>query len=483
MRCLGYFASLFLSLVLPFFPCGRGVIALQAIKKISLIVFPMLSQRIFSGLVFLGALLLFYPSPLMAKVVEQVVVVIDGEPYTLSNFKEYARTKMNRDFPTGDLNRIEKEDQEVLEQFITEKLLAGEVKMAGFKVSEEDIDRYIEQIKQRNGIGDRELAEALKREATTIESYRTSIRAELEKSEIINREVRKRVNITSEDAERYYRLNPKKFTTQERVRLRHILLSLPAGASPEREKEAARKALEIRSQAIAGADFGKLAQEYSEGAGAPEGGDIGWISRGSLMKEIEEIAFNNLSAGEISPPVRTSLGLHLIKLEVREAGRLLPFSEVQGKIKEELYAKALDERFQKWLKTDLRKRHRVDVKLPGVVFRPEETKEGTVDTLMASRYRKSKSEPGFLSYLNPLSYFVTETPIEGENAEGKLSGQNIVSIFGVPLFKSDSGEDVAEGFPSLEEIDSPAPKSEKPEESGGFFSSIWKKLNPFSTSP
>jgi len=444
----------------------------------------MLRLRITYALILTGALLSPHLSPLMAKVVEQVVVVIDGEPYTLTSFKEYARTKMGRDFPTGDLNRIEKDDQEVLEQFITEKLLAAEVQLAGVMISEEDIDRYIDRIKERNRLRDEELVEALKREGTTMENYRASIRAEIEKNEIINRQVRKRVNITSEDVERYYRLNPKQFTTQERVRLRHILFSLPEGAPPEREKEVMQRMLGIRSRLTAGGDFAKLAQEYSEGAGAVEGGDIGWISRGSLLKEIEEIAFNKLSVGEISQPLRTSLGIHLIKLEGREAGRLSSLSEVQGKIKEELYAKALDERFQKWLKGDLRKRHRVDVKLPGVVFRPEETKEGTVDSLMASSSRRRQDErSGFLSYLNPLSYFVTETPIEGEEARGRLSGQNVVSIFGVPLFKTDSGEDVSEDLPSLEDINNPPPKAGKSEGSGGFFSSIWKTLNPFSTNP
>ena len=457
---------------------------MQLIKKFFPVVFPMLRLRITYALILTGALLSPHLSPLMAKVVEQVVVVIDGEPYTLTSFKEYARTKMGRDFPTGDLNRIEKDDQEVLEQFITEKLLAAEVQLAGVMISEEDIDRYIDRIKERNRLRDEELVEALKREGTTMENYRASIRAEIEKNEIINRQVRKRVNITSEDVERYYRLNPKQFTTQERVRLRHILFSLPEGAPPEREKEVMQRMLGIRSRLTAGGDFAKLAQEYSEGAGAVEGGDIGWISRGSLLKEIEEIAFNKLSVGEISQPLRTSLGIHLIKLEGREAGRLLSLSEVQGKIKEELYAKALDERFQKWLKGDLRKRHRVDVKLPGVVFRPEETKEGTIDSLMASSSRRRQDErSGFLSYLNPLSYFVTETPIEGEEARGRLSGQNVVSIFGVPLFKTDSGEDVSEDLPSLEDINNPPPKAGKSEGSGGFFSSIWKTLNPFSTNP
>ncbi len=457
---------------------------MQLIKKFFPVSFPMLRRGIAYTLILTGALLSPHLSPLMAKVVEQVVVVIDGEPYTLTSFKEYARTKMRRDFPTGDLNRIEKDDQEVLEQFITEKLLAAEVQLAGVMISEEDIDHYIDRIKERNQLRDEELAEALKREGTTMENYRASIRAEIEKNEIINRQVRKRVNITSEDVERYYRLNPKQFTSQERVRLRHILFSLPEGAPPEREKEVMQRMLGIRSRLIAGGDFAGLAREYSEGAGAAEGGDIGWIGRDSLLKQIEEIAFSKLSVGEISQPLRTSLGIHLIKLEGREAGRLLSLSEVQGKIKEELYAKALDERFQKWLKGDLRKKHRVDVKLPGVVFRPEETKEGTVDSLMASSSRRRQDErSGFLSYLNPLSYFVTETPIEGEEAQGRLSGQNVVSIFGVPLFKTDSGEDVSEDLPSLEDINNPPPKSEKSEGSGGFFSSIWKALNPFSTNP
>lgn len=439
----------------------------------------MLRQRAYLSLL-LGALLAFHSLPLMARVVEQVVAVIDGEPYTLSSFKEYAKTKMGREFPRGDLNHIEKEDKEVLEQFITDRLLAAEVKLADINVTEAEIDHYIARIKQQSRLGDEEIVEALKREGLTMEGYRASIRAEIEKSEIINRQVRKRVNITAEDVERYYRLNPKRFSTPDKIRLRHILLSVPQGGPAEKEQEAAQKAIEIRRRALGGEDFAKLAREYSEGAGAAEGGDIGWINRGSLLKEIEEIAFGKLSVGEISPPLRTSLGVHLIKLEARQAGRLLPLAEVQEKIKEELYAKALEERFQKWLKSDLRRRHRVDIKIPGVVFRAEETKEGTVDSLMAARSRRSKNEPsGFLSYLNPLSYIVSEIPIEGEDAQGELSGQNIIKVFGIPLFKTDSPADVPEDvLPPLDGITEPTPKSES---SGGFFSGLWNTLNPFSS--
>ncbi|MGH7844845.1 MAG: peptidylprolyl isomerase [Candidatus Binatia bacterium] len=415
-------------------------------------------------------LLAFTPSRLFAAVVEQVVVAIDGEPYTLSNLKAYAETKMRRPFPKGDLNRIEKEDKEVLEQFITEKLVSAEVKRLGITMSAEDVDQYIDEIKKRNQLSDEDLIEALRREGLSKEQYRESVRNELEKSQIIQRQVREKVNVTSEDVERYYRQNPKKFVTRERFHLRHILLAVPSGSAPEQEKEVLGKIQQIRGQVGTGADFAKLAKSFSEGSGANEGGDLGWIDRGTMLPAIEEAAAR-LSVGEVSPPVRTSLGYHLIKLEGKQGGVAPPLEEVAGKIKEELYAKIMEERFQKWLKTDLRKRYRVDVKLAGVVFRPEENKEATLNTLMASSSRKGKPEKGFLSYLNPLTYLVSEIPMENES--GEQTDTNIMSIFGVPLFRKEDG-----GAIPPDPFAAPEQKSDT-NESKGFFS----PLNPFSSSP
>lgn len=386
----------------------------------------------------------FLPSSLPATVIEQVLVVIDREPYTLSDIKEYAGSRMGREFPSGDLNPLAAPDREVLEQFITEKLLAEEVKKAGIRVSDQDVDLYIKQIKERNRITDEDLQAALNREGVTLEKYRASIRAEIEKSEIINRQVRTRVNITPEDIERYYQLNQRKFRTEARVRLRHILLSLPREVPAGREEAALEKAREIRTRALSGEDFAVLARSYSEAAGAADGGHIGWVKRGALLAEIEDVAFQKLSVGEVGEPLRTSLGYHVIKLEEKDPGRLRALSEVRDKIREQLYATALDERYQRWLKTDLRKNHRVDVKLPGVVFRPEDTKEGTVDSMLASTARRSrKEERSFWSYLNPFSYILTETPIEGDGDQAQLGDRNVVSLFGIPLFTTEAADDVA----------------------------------------
>jgi hypothetical protein len=138
------------------------------------------------------------------------------------------------------------------------------------------------------------------------------------------------------------------------------------------------------------------------------------------------------------------MGLHLVKLESRDIGAVLPLSKVASRIKEELYAKAMEERYSKWLKTELRRKHTVDVKLAGVVFKPEDSKEDTMGSLMAKSTRLNRKEDrGFLAYLNPLSYVVSETASdEEEQKQGPLAGKNIVSVFGVPLFTTDRVDDV-----------------------------------------
>lgn len=439
-------------------------------------------------------LLFLVPASLSAKVVEELITVIDGEPYTLTNIEGYAKSTMGRQFPTGDLNRINPSDRQVLEQFITDKLLESEIRESGIKVSDEEVEHYIQQIKAKNGLSDEDLKTALAREGQTLASYRASVKRELEKSEIINRQVRAKVSITNEDVERYYKANEKKYRTDDRARIRHILLPLPDNPSPEAVQAAEAKAADLYRRIRAGEDFGQLAREYSEGAGRAEGGEIGWVKRGTLISGIEEVAFDKLSVGQVSEPFRTSMGIHIVKLEARETGSPLPLSTVAPQIKEELYAKALNERFARWVKSDLRRKHRVDVKLPGVVFKAEDSKESMVDSLMAKSRRLSKdTDRSFLSYLNPLSYITKETDLDEDNPKSPMYGKKIVSVFGVPLFtKESSDEDVPDVLSAPDDgSKSAAAKSDTPKSdtskadagnSGGFLSSVLDTLNPFSSS-
>jgi peptidyl-prolyl cis-trans isomerase SurA len=412
--------------------------------------------------------LVFLASGAFATIIEQLIAVIDGEPYTLSNINAYSKSKLGRGFPTGDLKDISAQDRQVLEQFVTDKMLEAEVREAGIVVSDADVERYIDQVKKNNRLSDDDLKAALSRENQTLATYKASVKAEIEKSDLVDRQVRRKVTISDDDVERYYKLNGGKFRTGDRARIRHILLSLPENAPADRVQTVMNKAQDLRRRIAAGEDFAALAREYSQGAGQADGGEIGWVNRGTLISGIEEVAFQKLSVGQVSEPFRTSMGIHIVKLEGREAGNPVPLSTVAPRIKEELMNKALEERFAKWVKTDLRRKHQVDIKVAGVVFKPEDSKEGTVDTLMAKSTRSTRREDRtFLSYLNPLSYIVKETPFEEEtDPNSPLKGKSVVSVLGVPLFTTETVEDAPDIF-------APPPK----EPSKGILDS----LNPFSS--
>ena len=405
-----------------------------------------------------------------AAVIEQLIVVVNGEPYTLSNLNRYANERLKRGFPTGNLTQVNDADREVLEQFITDKLLEAEVREGGINISEEDVTRYIEQVKKTNRLSDEDLKVALGREGQTMASYRVTVKSEMEKAEIIDRQVRRKVNITDADVERYYKQNSKNFRGDERARIRHILLALPESAPADQVKRVTEKAKELYDKIADGEDFASLASEYSEGAGRAAGGDIGWVKRGTLIAGLEEVAFEKLSIGEVSEPFRTGMGIHIVKLEARESGNVLPLTSVSARIKNELSNKALEERFARWLKTDLRRKHRVDIKVAGVTFKPEDSKDSTVNALMAKSTRSARSEErSMLSYLNPFSYIVKEIPFEEDDPKSPVAGKSIVSIFGVPLFTTETKDDTPD-------ILTPPPPSDK-----GVFSTIFDSLNPFSS--
>jgi peptidyl-prolyl cis-trans isomerase SurA len=416
--------------------------------------------------------LIVLPGLASSAVIDQLVAVINGEPYTLSNLNRYAKEKLGRGFPTGDLNQINDRDRQALEQFITDKLLEAEVLEAGIRVGPEEVDRYIEQVKKNNRLTDDELKLVLKREGQTPESYRATVKAEMEKSEIIDRQVRRRINITDEDVERYYKANIKNYRSNERARIRHILFSLPEKAPAEQVQSVTEKAQGIYQRIQAGEDFAKLASEFSDGAGRAAGGEIGWVVRGTLIPGLEQVAFEKLAVGQVSEPFRTAMGIHIVKLEARESGTPAPLASVAPKIKEELVNKALEERFARWLKTDMRRKHRVDIKIAGVVFKPEDSKDNTMNSLIARSTRPSRQEDrSVLSYLNPFSYIVKETPFEDEDTKGPLAGKSVVSVFGVPLFTTDSADNNTP--------DVLTPPKEEP--SKGTFSTIIDSINPFSS--
>lgn len=147
----------------------------------------------------------------------------------------------------------------------------------------------------------------------------------------------KEVTIDKERVREHYELNLDSYRKPERIRARHILLKLDQNAPAAEEAKVKARAEALLKEAKEGKDFAELAKANSQGPTAPKGGDLGFFTRGRMVKPFEDAAFA-LKAGQVGGPVRTPFGYHLIKVEEREPAAVREFETVQEEIRSTLVA-------------------------------------------------------------------------------------------------------------------------------------------------
>lgn len=144
-----------------------------------------------------------------------------------------------------------------------------------------------------------------------------------------------KISITDEDVTEYYRENQEEFKTPATVEARHILIRVDRNAGPDAVEKARVKAQDILNMAVKEGDFAKLAKQYSECPSKDKGGDLGQFTRESMVKPFADKAFS-MKAGEISDPVRTQFGWHLIKVEKVNEETILSRDEASPGIRQKL---------------------------------------------------------------------------------------------------------------------------------------------------
>lgn len=215
----------------------------------------------------------------------------------------------------------------ILDQLIDETLIVERARRDTIEVSrsevEDAIDQRIEQIRQGLG-GEEALQQALQQEGMSLQEFRRRLRPTME-NDLLRQKLMQELGmmgppgpVSRREGERFLREN-----WNDMMAFRHILLTPPEGLEPE--AAAAARILELREQIVSGeADFADIAREHSQDPGsARQGGDLGTAPRGSYVPEFEEAVWN-IPVGEISQPVKTQYGWHLIQVTSRgedESGR------------------------------------------------------------------------------------------------------------------------------------------------------------------
>jgi peptidyl-prolyl cis-trans isomerase C len=164
-----------------------------------------------------------------------------------------------------------------------------------------------------------------------VKGYSAYLQRRITVLNMVQNEIAKSVTVTEEDITEFYKANIKSFAVPEQVKARHILITVEADADEAAREAAKKKIEEIIAKAKAGEDFSELAVQYSQGPSAPRGGDLGTFPKGKMVPPFEEAAFA-LEAGEISDPVLTRFGYHVIKVEEKQGGKTVSQAEAAPQI-------------------------------------------------------------------------------------------------------------------------------------------------------
>lgn len=176
--------------------------------------------------------------------------------------------------------------------------------------------------------------------------FRTPEQVSVDYLELSSDEMAKGIKVTEADLHSYYQERAADFTTPEQRRARHILIPVASDAPPAEVEAAKKKAEDLLARIRKGESFAELAKKFSQDPGsAKQGGDLGFFGRGVMDKAFEDAAFS-LKVGEVSEPVRSTFGFHIIKLEGKRGGERKPFKEVRTQLEKDLkHQRAADRYF------------------------------------------------------------------------------------------------------------------------------------------
>jgi peptidyl-prolyl cis-trans isomerase SurA len=217
---------------------------------------------------------------------------------------------------------LELPPQNVLRQQVLERLVMQEIQMqhaqhAGVKVTDEMVNNALTDVAKRNNITLSQLPDALAQQGVDYAAYREDIRKEMMLSMVRQRDVLQHISVTPREIDQYLEKQAKTPAEHDEYNVSHILIAVGQESTPAQVEAAAQRAQDIYNRAKGGEDFAKLAVAYSNSQTALDGGALGWRKGSELPTFLTDIVMK-LKPGEVSEPLRTPTGFHIIRLnEVR----------------------------------------------------------------------------------------------------------------------------------------------------------------------
>jgi parvulin-like peptidyl-prolyl isomerase len=303
------------------------------------------------------SLLLALPPFARAELLERVIVRVNGDIVTQSEFesRQVAAVQSAR-IGASEVERYLRENNaRILQEAVDELLLVQRAGELGYKVPATYLDEVVEGIKKENNIAnDDDLRAQLRREGMSIADLRRNIERSVLRRQVLQRELESKTLVSEAEARADYDAHLADYTREPSVHLEEIFLKGEDAGTKAR-------AVALVERARAGEPFTDLAKAQSQGATASSGGDLGTLARGDISPELAALAFS-LEAGGISDPVLQGGGYRVLKVVEKKDGSVVPFPEAREEINRRLSQTRIATVYEEYL-VGLRKGALIDLKV------------------------------------------------------------------------------------------------------------------------
>ncbi|NOG31985.1 peptidylprolyl isomerase [Halomonas sp. TBZ9] len=248
-------------------------------------------------------------------------------------------------------------EQQVLEQMILEEIQLQMARNVNLSIDDTELNRQMRNIAESNGMTLQAFAERLEADGTSLAQVREEIRREMLTRQVQQRQVGQRVSVSNRDVERFLEEQGGDVNLAE-TRARHILVGVGSGRSEAQAQTLIEQAMTRLEQ---GESFATVAREMSDDQGsAVNGGDLGWLSLGQTVPEFDN-AMNELEVGQVSSPVRSQFGYHII--EVLDRRRSSASNEnVREQVRQAIFQRRANQEVDTW-KREIREQAFVEKRL------------------------------------------------------------------------------------------------------------------------
>ena len=296
-----------------------------------------------------------------AEIIEQILVKVNGEIFTKTDLetRQVAALRqrgmlLEKNDPSDEQLRqaLNTVTPQIMVEAVTEMLIVQRGKELGYKLSDEQFKSILDNIRKENKIDTEEKFQAaLKQENMSMSDLRRQIERNVISSRVQQAEIFGKIAVSEDEARTYYDAHLNEFTTPASVTIREILITVPNDGKTLNvglDDAAKAKAEKIRSRALEGDSFEKLAADMSDAPSRANAGLIGPINLNEMNADLRQV-IEPLKTGDITPIVRTPRGYQFFKLESMTASQTMPFEQAREQISDRVVTGKRKEEFEKYL--------------------------------------------------------------------------------------------------------------------------------------